>query len=162
MSDRNVHAAFKRTSEQYDNVVRLARYLVLHRAELEPVLAFGALYNHRDRPADKPLSPPPPLSLGPLAGVAAHEGERLEDYIRRAFAMPLMSDQELWVQDIGWQTTDPSPVGAAMRMLYLLDYGIPHDWHGIMTGESPSDYARNMFLYDILGMYPPDFSPLRG
>ncbi|MEJ0061266.1 MAG: hypothetical protein WDM79_17615 [Terricaulis sp.] len=39
---------------------------------------------------------------------------------------------------------------------YVLDNGAPGDWMDIMEGRARSDYLENGFLWDHVGLAPPD------
>jgi hypothetical protein len=40
--------------------------------------------------------------------------------------------------------------------VYVLDYGVPGDWIEIVEGRARSDYMENGFLWDRVGLAPPD------
>jgi hypothetical protein len=50
--------------------------------------------------------------------------------------------------------TEPSPEGAALRIAYMLDYGVPHDYVEIAMGQAYTDYDSNGFLWEKLGLLP--------
>jgi hypothetical protein len=41
-----------------------------------------------------------------------------------------------------------------MRLMYVLDYGVPSDWEDIRDGRAQSDYLTNGLLWDRVGMMP--------
>lgn len=47
-----------------------------------------------------------------------------------------------WLFHYRWEQRDNTPRGAAARIRYLLDHGLPEDWREQMSGESPLCYPR--------------------
>lgn len=45
-----------------------------------------------------------------------------------------------------WADADNTPMGAAIRILWLCEFGLPEDWRGQMIGEAPLCYEE--FLND--------------
>ena len=45
-------------------------------------------------------------------------------------------------------------MGAALRIAYALDYGVPHDHVEIAMGQAYADYDSNGFLWEKLSTYP--------
>lgn len=159
MSDRYVHLQplAGKWDHRQDNLVTLGRHLVM---QADAIIAAGGLAFSDERMADLP--PPtdvaegragatlPPLAHGPAAGLAPQAGEDWLEYCERVFGIG-RSDAFLgWVQSPMWQKTDPAPVGAGLRIAYVLDYGVPHDHVEIAMGQAYTDYDSNGFLLERL------------
>lgn len=162
---KHIHPELSR--EQQENFVRLGRHLVMTVDDPKYDTAeFDILYTALDLTTGDELQPdqvaahPGPLTCsalghGPRAGIAALPGEAWRDYQLRAYGAAFDSPLEDWLFSALWYTTDNTAVGAAMRMMYVLDYGVPGDWIQIMQGDKESDYLTNGFLWDRIGMIPP-------
>lgn len=174
MSDLYVHHHLECTKEQYRNLFTLVRYLVRNADSLDARqgLQFGYTGSmRRIRPLPAKIvanSPPslPPLAYGPHAGVAPREDDDWKTYCVKSFGVRFEQPFIHWVQDEKWQTTEPSALGAGLRIAYVLDYGVPHDYLAIAYGQASTDYDTNGFLWDKLDMVPTnlengDFKPLR-
>jgi hypothetical protein len=94
------------------------------------------------------------LGYGPLAGLAPLADETWPQYQLRVFGAAMDSPLEGWLFSSVWWRTDPSAVGAAMRLLYVLDYGVPGDWQYILHGMATSDYLDDGFLWDRVDLLP--------
>ena len=108
----------------------------------------------------------PPLAYGPFAGIAALPDESWIGYCLRAFDVRFNKPFIHWVQEGFWHQTERGAVGAALRIAYVMDYGIPHDYRDIARGNAGTDYDDDGFLWDRLKMLPPGytggpFEPLR-
>jgi hypothetical protein len=97
-----------------------------------------------------------PLGHAPRAGLAALAGEAWLSYQTRILGAEKDSPLEDWLLSHAWIKSDNSPVGAAMRLMYVLDYGVPGDWMEIIEGHARSDYMENGFLWDRVGLAPSD------
>lgn len=163
MSDLYVHHHRRRIGEQEDNLVALARFLIL---EADAIAAAGGL--SFDAPALTPAGsldtagPVPPLAFGPRAGIAPLSGEDWPAYYARVFDVFADDPLYAWVQSPDWRDTEPSPVGAGLRIAYALDYGTPHDYAAIAAGAHYADYDDSAFLWERIGLFiPMDFPRLR-
>jgi hypothetical protein len=163
---RHVHTPL--TREQQENFVRLARHLVMasQSAEWDPTL-FDMSYTAQDLTSGDDLAPDRVaehqgalicglLGHAPRAGIAALAGETWTAYQARILGAEKDSPLEDWLLSHWWSKSDNSPVGAAMRLMYVLDYGVPGDWVEIVEGRARSDYMENGFLWDRVGLAPPD------
>lgn len=164
MSDLYVHLdAFSgRWDHRQENLITLGQHLV---ENARTIRANGGLAFGREDMVDVPAPdvfeagasvPRPPLAYGPEAGLPAAQGEDWPTYCRRAFGVYDHPAFMVWLQSPMWRKTDTSPEGAALRIAYVLDYGVPHDFVEIAMGQSHSDYDRNGFLWEKLDMLPPD------
>jgi hypothetical protein len=54
----------------------------------------------------------------------------------------LALDPWLWCFDLDWSLIDNTPQGAARRILYLLDNGLPDNWRKQMRGDAPYIFAE--------------------
>jgi hypothetical protein len=163
---RHIHPALSR--EQQEAFVTLGRHLVMlvedpkwDVAEFDMDRHALDLHTGDDIPPDLVAGHPGPLSCSPLghairAGLQALPGEDWLAYQERVLGASFDSPLEDWLVSIFWRRTDNTPLGAAMRMMYVLDYGVPGDWEAIRDGKAESDYHENGFLWDRLGMMPPN------
>lgn len=163
MSDRYVHLFpfAAGWDERQANLVTLGRHLVGNARAIEA--AGGLAFGYEDMTGLQPLpelvvaagtTGLPPLAYGPHAGLAPLPGEDWPAYVQRVFGIhehrPFMG----WLQAAMWGKTEPSPEGAALRIAYVLDYGVPHDHVEIAMGQAHTDYDSNGFLWEKLGTYP--------
>ena len=162
-SDRYVHYFHTHTAEQYDNLLTLARYLVSNadKIDADGGLLFDPAYmlDFEPMPGDIVNHPPatmPPLAHGPLAGITPQPNEDWEDYCDRAFGIRILLPDPfcLWLQSPLWARTEPSALGAGLRIVYELDFGVPHDHVEISMGQAWTDYDGSGFLWDKLDMVP--------
>jgi hypothetical protein len=77
---------------------------------------------------------------GPNAGIDPLPGENWGTYIDRCFAAPADSPLFDWLFDGGWADVDNTPEGAAARIDYFLEHGIPADFEGVRRLESAQAY----------------------
>lgn len=162
MSDRYVHSAPDRlTVSDQENLVALARYLVLQSAAIEKV--GGLTFGHVDMIEFDPLpaqirsvasGPLPPLAHAPLAGILPQQGEDWPAYLLRVFGICSGSTFMHWLQSSLWSKTEPSAIGTGLRIAYVLDYGLPHDYVEIAMGQAYTDYDSNGFLWERIGLLP--------
>jgi hypothetical protein len=153
MSDLYVHHHLKTSARQEANLVALARWLVTNHAVIDARrgLLFGMTTMRRFRPLPADIAgademPLPPLAYGPRAGVTPKPGDDWRSYLARSFAIQFEQPFIAWLQAEPWKTTEPSALGAALRIAYVLDYGVPHDYREIAAGEAGTDYDTNGFL----------------
>jgi hypothetical protein len=163
---RHVHTPL--TVEQEANYVRLARHLVISSQSPEwDANLFDMTYIAYDLITGEDVAPERvadhigpllcgALGHGPRAGIAALAAEGWRAYQTRILAAEIDSPLEDWLLSFSWRKTDNSPIGAAMRLMYVLDYGVPIDWLDIVEGRARSDYLENGFLWDRVGLAPPD------
>ncbi len=144
---RHIHVQL--TREQVENYIRLARHLVI--ASSEPPWD-PTLFDMGETAIDMATGA---LGHAPRAGIAAAAGETWQSYAARCFAAEFDSPHEGWLFSRRWSTTDNTPTGAALRLMYVLDYGVPFDWESIIEGHTPSDYMSNGFLWERMDLIPP-------
>jgi hypothetical protein len=78
---------------------------------------------------------------GPAAGIPAKlEEEWWTDYARRVFE--LKGCENDWCFAGLWVNVDNTPHGAAKRIRYLLDHGLPEDAEYQMYGDAPYLFAQ--------------------
>lgn len=163
MSDRYEHHFHEHTVEQYDNLLTLARYLVVNAGKIDAAggLLFDRAYMIDFEPMPEGIAahPPaamPPLAYGPMAGIAALPSEDWQDYCQRAFGIEILPYDPfcLWLQSPLWARTEPSALGAGLRIVYVLDLGVPHDHVEISMGQAWTDYDDSGFLWDKIDMVP--------
>lgn len=71
---------------------------------------------------------------GPYAGMYKNMVESWTGYVERVFNMHGESDAYLWCFASGWVDTDNTPQGAAKRILYMLEHGVPLNYFQQMRG----------------------------
>ncbi len=162
---RHIHPEL--TREQQENFVTLARHLVLtvedrtrDHAGFDMACTALDLSTGDDLQPDQVASHSGPLTCsllghGPRAGLKALPGETWQDYQARILGAAFDSPLEDWLTSSLWRATDNTAIGAAMRLMYVLDYGVPGDWELIRSGQAESDYTGNGFLWDRIGLMPP-------
>lgn len=156
MSDRYVHTAPERiTAQDHDNLVTLGRHLALNAQAIAD--AGGLVFGHVDMTGFDPqpaqierIVPLPPLAHGPFAGIRAEPGDDWPSYLKRCFGLTMGSPFMHWLQSDLWAKTEPTPVGAALRIGYALDYGVPHNHVEIALGQAHTDYDSNGFVWEKL------------
>jgi hypothetical protein len=163
MSDRYVHLYpfTGRWDHRQDNLIRLGRHLVTHAGAIRAAGGLG--FGHEDMAGLRPLPDAiagapelrlPPLAHGPQAGLPAEPGEDWPAYVQRVFGVHDHRPCMVWLHSAMWAKTEPSPEGAALRIAYMLDYGVPHDYVEIAMGQAHTDYDSNGFLWEKLGLLP--------
>lgn len=162
---KHLHPALSR--EQQETYVKLARHLVLSVSEPKYESAeFDITQTALDLTTGDELQPDQvaahdgPLACGVLghalrAGIKADPGETWPAYQLRILGAAFDSPLEDWLVSALWRAKDATAIGAALRLMYVLDYGVPGDHLIIRDGEAESDYAMNGFLWDRLNMVPP-------
>lgn len=75
---------------------------------------------------------------GPSAGIAPLKGEDWVDYSTRAFANPIC--EWSWCFDASWAKVDNTAHGAAARIEYMLEHGVPDNADDQRAGISPLCY----------------------
>jgi len=55
----------------------------------------------------------------------------------------LNSGQSRWCFSGDWMHTDNTPKGAALRIEWLLEHGLPEDWGSQMEGDTPLCYRKS-------------------
>ena len=166
MGDLYVHIDPKLTDEQEGNFLRLARHLILASRAPDWVpenfqmgtTIYDLTTGDELKPADVSETSGPmlldPLGHAVVAGIAPLPEESWIDYQTRVLGAPFDSPLEWWLLSSRWWHTDNTPVGAAMRLLYVLDYGVPHDHVLVSEGMAQSDYLDNSFLWDRVELLP--------
>ncbi len=66
---------------------------------------------------------------GPYAGIPKREDESWNDYVERVFKVEIGKDMFRFLFHSEWKRDDNTPTGAAKRIRYLLDYGLPIGRH---------------------------------
>jgi hypothetical protein len=78
---------------------------------------------------------------GPYAGIQKLETEDWWQYTYRVFGFKATKDERWdWVFHGGWSHVDPSPQGAAKRILNLLENGLPPTAEAQRCGAEPISY----------------------
>lgn len=168
MNDRYVHLhpLPGKRDHRHDNLVTLGRHLALNASAIraggglaftDGDMAWPALPLTVAKMAES-RAMRPPLAHGPYAGLPPLPNEGWPAYCERVFGIcghrPFMA----WLQSPMWRKTDPSPEGAALRIAYVLDYGVPHDHVEIAMGQAYSDYDSSGILWERLRLFPLDRS----
>lgn len=140
------------TEQQRDNLRKLANYLMdlpAERADQFDMQCFASrLDGEGVFPHALPLSEPPPCGTvccaaghGPAAGIATkHAKSTWSEYIHDAFGVQWESAECKWCFSGGWYVFDNTHHGAAKRILWMLDKGVPDNWCEQMIGKNPLCY----------------------
>lgn len=67
-------------------------------------------------------------------------GESWDSYCERVFGVPLESTEWHWLFSATWKRTDNTPWGAAGRIAWLIQHGLPDNWYDQMYGWAPLCY----------------------
>jgi hypothetical protein len=78
--------------------------------------------------------------MGPFAGIKKKRVEDWDDYCGRVFLESASREWD-WCFGSSWQDIDNTPKGAARRIQYLLDKGVPDDFYGPRS-DIKTKYAR--------------------
>jgi hypothetical protein len=78
---------------------------------------------------------------GPCAGIDPEPGEEWTCYSDRVF-VEHGSDEWDWLFDMEWADVDNTPQGAAARIRYLLEHGLPYDWQAQHGGAVSLCYGE--------------------
>ncbi len=148
---------------RHDNLIILGRHLVLNANAIRASggMAFGESMDAIASPQGVAAGTGgglPPLAHGPRAGLSPQPDEDWAGYCRRVFGVGDEPGVITWLQSPLWRKTDPSPEGAALRIAYVLDYGLPHDHVEIAMGQAYSDYDSSGFLWEKLNLPPPTYT----
>ena len=137
VSDRYEHHFPGNTSDQYANLLALARHLMTEGEAIDAqgnfcfdrayMIAFQPTPQAVTESADRALTP---LANGPLAGIPSLPDEDWEGYCQRVFGIRILSPDRfaLWVQSPLWRKTEASAKGAGLRIDNALDDGIPGEY----------------------------------
>ena len=166
VSDRYEHHFHEHTVDQYDNVVTLARYLVVNAGKIDAAggLLFDRAYMLEFEPMPEGIAAHPPAAMtplahGPLAGIAALSSEDWQDYCQRAFGIDIFPYDPfcLWLQSPLWARTEPSAKGAGLRIACVLDVGVPHD-HVEISMAKPGPIMTKTAFCGTYSICPPNSS----
>jgi hypothetical protein len=78
------------------------------------------------------------IGHGPYAGIEKIQGETWGEYSDRVFVES--TEDFLYMFGYSWRYVDNSPTGAAKRILFFLQNGLPDDWEEQMNGDAPLSY----------------------
>lgn len=82
------------------------------------------------------------IGHGPYAGIKKLKNEDWFEYSVRVFGFSSFSQEWMWCFDSGWSNTDNTPTGAAKRIRYLLQRGLPEDAGYQRCGTAPLSYTK--------------------
>ena len=83
------------------------------------------------------------VGWGPAAGIEASvNDDNWWNYSYRVFVPSDDVEAWDWCFDADWASVDNTPSGAALRILYLLDKGLPEDSYEQMYGSEPLCYRE--------------------
>ena len=130
------------TEEQRDNLKKLADYLLSGnlRAEFD-IGRFADSFNQTQTNCGTVGCA---IGHGPDAGIVKWKNEDWVKYSFRNFGSeydPFQEDELFdWCFSSDWENIDNTPDGAAKRILYMLEKGIPKDYLNQSCGDSPLCY----------------------
>lgn len=93
------------------------------------------------------------LALGPLVGIAPDgydQSSYWDGYCEAHFGIALWSAPYDWIQNPAWAKTDPGPYAAALRIVYLMTYGIPINYMEIAIGQAYPYYRYDETIWQKL------------
>lgn len=76
---------------------------------------------------------------GPYAGIIK-ANESWTSYVTRAFGLHVSDPARSWCFSSQWCNTDNTPLGAAKRIEWLLEHGVPENWREQITRKEPLCY----------------------
>lgn len=77
---------------------------------------------------------------GPSAGLKGKRGEDWGEYCERVFGISQNEDAWKWCFDCRWELADNTPEGAAARIRWMLEKGVPNNFYDQMWKEAPLCY----------------------
>lgn len=131
---------FSGTDEQRANLLKLAEYL--ERPQLQAkfdMRAFTQFPEDAFTPMTECGSVGCAVGHGPYAGVPKLPDEFWDQYSERAFTDD--SNEWRWLFSFRWRSADNTPFGAASRIRWLLDKGLPENWEEQLDGKVPLCYV---------------------
>ena len=143
------HEPFETTEEKKQNLIKLANYLLNLPDDYEEFDMSYFCYN----PVVETVFDPAVITLSkgcgavacavghaPSAGIPAFKNENWWDYSSRVL---IDSDSLAWTWCFSgdWNGIDNTPKGAAKRILYLLDKGVPDNWWEQIKGIEGLSYV---------------------
>ena len=76
--------------------------------------------------------------------LGSHDFESWDAYAKRLFGFSNNDDGAGgWCFEADWAQVDNTPLGAARRIEWYLEHGLPDDWYGQMKGRAPLCYQEN-------------------
>ena len=84
----------------------------------------------------------------PYAGIEKFKDENWLDYSERIFGISMFSKEWCWCFSSSWHPIDNMPQGAADRIEWMLEHGVPDNYSEQMFGESPICYKRDNNLVE--------------
>ena len=134
------HLTFNPTPEQRRNLTILADHLATGKTNHE----FD-MWNYSDEgfdPGEMPSCGTVACAAGhgPSLGIAPKNGEYWHEYVGRVF----IGDDEnahFWMFGSDWTDGDNTPQGAAARIRYALEHGIPENAWDQCIGNAPLCYS---------------------
>lgn len=79
---------------------------------------------------------------GPYAGIEKFATETWVEYVGRVFGLEWCTNECAWCFSPNWERTDNSATGAAKRILWLLDKGLPEQHEAQRRGDVPLCYLQ--------------------
>lgn len=135
------------TKEQEDNLRKLANYLMRFSKLKRPKSTFD-MSKFSDGEAFAIARKETECGTfgcavghGPYAGVAKRKNENWNDYAERAFGAVMAEGVWRWLFSSLWCVTDNTPAGAAKRIRWYFEHGVPIDHRDQMNGYEPLCYT---------------------
>ena len=125
------HLPVELTDTQRSNLTRLADYLAKGKTKHQ--------FDMRDYYEESPCGTVAcAAGHGPAAGVRMMKAEDWVEYVDRVFGESVA--QWYWCFCDCWGSTDNTPQGAAARIRYMLENGVPENYDEQMCGDEPLSY----------------------
>jgi hypothetical protein len=64
-------------------------------------------------------------------------------WTKKITGMSVITNEWYWCFSMYWVDTDNTPTGAADRIEWLLNHGLPEDWEDQMCGDAPLCYKKD-------------------
>lgn len=145
---------FNPTEEQKQNLLKLAEVLetALPTAEgysfefdmgwyfydLDKDGPYGGYTNHLHNQCNASACA---IGVGVLAGIGDTSTHFVSDYADNTFGTNDRNTSEgRYMFNSLWEDVDNTPEGAAARIRYILEHGLPEDWEDQMYGNAPLSY----------------------
>lgn len=141
------HYPLKSSPDQRENLARLADFLTaIHDCDMPTHFDMWNFFVDADETKRRPVRQEDyecgtiacAAGFGPAAGVPALPDESWDGYIKRAFGVGSVgvSHDAIFLFNAHWAMTDNTAEGAALRIRYALDYGVPNNTADQMLGRA--------------------------
>lgn len=135
----------KLTFEHARNLLKLANYLNKLRPNKKVKFDMGQFCERWHTYNNHCGSVGCAVGHGPFAGIPKFEYENWWDYCSRQFGVGANFEESEafdWMFSLYWVGVDNTPKGAAKRIMWFLEKGVPENWREQRSGKKPLCYKR--------------------